>query len=220
MRYTIGSVISDWEQYEAMCASFFAAGFTPDLCQYVALDNRQQNYCLYSGYNKIISQAQSEFIILVHQDVRADFDDEKVLHDRLSALQKVDPQWAVVGNAGATNTNEWIVRITDRYGQDQNLGHFPAQVQTLDGNLLILKRESLVGFSADLQGFHYYGWDVCLHASLRGFTCYVIDWHVAHLGQGNVNEHFYTCQNAFISKWKKAFAPRKLGAFTHDIIQL
>lgn len=221
MKYTIGTVVSDWSQYNDMQKSFIDAGFTPPECQYISLSNvDSNNYCLYSGYNKILSEADGDIVILVHQDVRASFDDERVLRDRIDALSLTDPNWAVIGNAGSTPSNEWVVRITDKYGNDQNIGRFPEKVQTLDGNLIIIKKSSLVSFSNDLFGFHYYGWDICLNADVRGYNCYVIDWHIEHLGDGDVNEHFYDCKEMFINKWQRAFSKRKLGAFAHDIIDI
>lgn len=221
MRYTIGAIVSDIEQYNHMRRSFENAGFDESFCQYIIADNiGKNNYCMYSGGNKILNEAVGDYIILAHQDVRINFDTERILACRLEALTKTDPNWAVAGNAGSSEEGSWLVRITDAYGEDQKIGSFPAKVQMIDGNLIIIRKSSLVAFSRDLSGFHYYGWDLCLNADLRGYSCYVIDWHVEHKGAGKVDESFYLCKDNFIKKWTNAFRKRKIGAFSHDIVEI
>jgi hypothetical protein len=221
MKYTIGTVVSDCTQYGKMKRSFIDAGFTPEDCQYIAINNMGANrFCLYSGGNKIIEKAIGDYIILAHQDVVACYDSRQDLDKRIDELNELDPNWAVAGNAGATEDNQWFVRVTDKYGVDYKQGIFPHKVTMVDGNIIIIKRSSMVAFSNDLSGFHYYGWDICLNADVRGFNSYVIDWHVAHLGDGTVDKHFFDCKDAFEKKWGRAFRYRTLGAFDHDMVTL
>lgn len=221
MRYSIGAIVSDWAQYDAMQKSFFDAGFSQETCQHIAINNVGKNrFCMYSGGNTILQQSIGDYVILAHQDIRLLRDNRKVLDERLEYLENVDPLWAVSGNAGEVN-GEWIVRISDKYGKDQKTEkEFPCKVTILDGNLLIIKRNTFVSFSQNLHGFHYYGWDLCVQAETLGYTSYVIDYHVEHLGKGDADGHFYECKDAFEKKWAHAIRSRKLGAFQHDQVTL
>jgi glycosyltransferase involved in cell wall biosynthesis len=185
MKYSIGTIVSNWIQYDAMQKSFIAAGFPQSECQYIVINNvGKNNFCMYSGGNTILSQATGDYVILVHQDVVATPDNRSKLDQCIEELEKADGAWAVAGNAGEHEGN-WLVRITDPYGEGQSTApYYPHRVNILDGNLLIVKRNTLVSFSRDLSGFHYYGWDICLNADVRGYNSYIIDFHVAHRCKG------------------------------------
>ena len=221
MKYSIGTIVSDWGQYDLMQKSFISAGFDQSDCQYLPINNVGKNrFCMYSGGNTIIRQALGDYIILAHQDIRVSYDNIEALDERIKELEKSDSAWAVAGNAGEYN-GDWLVRITDPYGKDQRSApYFPHKVNILDGNFLIIKKSSLVSFSSNLHGFHYYGWDICLNADVLGFRSYIIDFHIEHLGGGNVNENFFQCKDAFEKKWSHALRERSLGAFHHDQLKI
>ena len=221
MRYTIGTVVSDWTQYDAMQKSFISAGFSQRNCQYLPLNNvGENNFDLYSGGNTIISQSQGDYVILVHQDVRCAPDGIDELNACIDRLGAIDPNWAVVGNAGEWN-GQWFVRITDPYGPNQSTAPvYPHRVNMLDGNFLVVKRSTNVSFSRDLTGFHYYGWDLCLNADIRGYNSYVIDFHITHNCKGIYDPNFEVCKAIFISKWKEAFRSRTIGAFPNDQVTI
>jgi glycosyltransferase involved in cell wall biosynthesis len=221
VRYTIGTVVSDWTQYDAMQKSFIRAGFSQRDCQYLPLNNvGENNFDLFSGGNTILSQASGDFVILVHQDVLCTPDNREKLDDCLTALEDFDSAWAVAGNAGERH-GEWFVRITDPYGPNQSSAPvYPQGVNMLDGNFLVVKRNTNVAFSHNLSGFHYYGWDLCLNADIRGYFSYVIDFHITHNCKGTYDPQFPICKEAFIAKWKKAFRLRTIGAFDNDRVTI
>jgi hypothetical protein len=220
MNFTIGTVVNDPCMYNLMQNSFLAAGFN-DGCDYVIANNLGNNkYDMFSGGNFILSEAKQDYVILVHQDVRANFDTRANLETKIEELDEIDPTWAVAGNAGTNVNNEWRVRISDPYGDNWKTGNFPEKVTMLDGNFLLVKRNSLVAFSRDLSGFHYYGWDLCLNADVRGYAAYIIDWHLSHLGSGIVGPEFYACKDMFTNKWTRAFRKRIIGAWDHDRVTI
>jgi len=221
MRYTIGTLVTNWDQYDEMQKSFLKAGFSQRDCQYLPLNNvGENNFDLYSGGNTILSQALGDYVILVHQDVRCAPDGIDKLNACIDGLEAVDRCWAVAGNAGEWDW-QWLVRITDPYGPDQTTApYYPHRVNMLDGNFLIVKRNTNVGFSNNLTGFHYYGWDLCLNADIRGYFSYIIDFHITHNSKGTYDPNFENCKAAFISKWKDAFRSRTIGAFQNDYVTI
>jgi hypothetical protein len=133
------------------------------------------------------------------------------LDRRLAELEKHDRSWAVAANAGGVAPGRLALRITDPHGKNQKQGPFPARVSSVDENFIVVKRESRVGFSRDLDGFHLYGADICLAADVMGYNAYVIDFHLEHLSPGNSKTAaFAEGLAAFERKWSRAFRPRWL----------
>jgi hypothetical protein len=64
--------------------------------------------------------------------------------------------------------------------------------------------------STDLGGYHLYGTDICLLARLRGLNAYAIDFHLEHLGAGNIKEDFFICADEFERKYQRQFKRRLL----------
>lgn len=210
-RLTIGTLVNDAGQYADMRRSLAAGGFTDDVCEFLYIDNTTGPQTSASaGLNAVLDAAAADVVILCHQDIRLITDGREILEARLADLEARDPRWAVAGNAGGVAPGRLALRITDPHGVNQTHGAFPVHVATLDENLLIVKRSSRVGFSHDLDGFHLYGADICLHAAQMGCTCYVIDFHIHHLSPGNKNAAFHAAQKAFVRRWAKAMQPRWL----------
>lgn len=210
-RLSFGTLVNDASQYADMRRSLAAGGFTDDVCEFLYIDNTNApQTSATAGLNAMLDAASADIVILCHQDIRLIADGRDVLEARLHELEASDAMWAVAGNAGGVAPGRLALRITDPHGANQARGTFPARVATLDENLLIVKRSSRVGFSHDLDGFHLYGADLCLHAAQMGCTCYVIDFHIHHLSPGNKNAAFHAAQRAFVHRWAKAMRPRWL----------
>ena len=200
LQFTIATIVNDLAQYEEMLASFAEGGFI-DNCEFIGVDNRNGNqFDGYSGIRLLLAQARGRYVIVCHQDVRLINDNRATLEARLHDLEKVDPFWALAGNAGGTE-DDLAIRISDPHGEDQRRGELPSRVSSLDENFILVKAEAMIAPSADLRGFHLYGTDLCLQASMRGHTAYVIDFHLRHLGRGTVGRDYYACLEALEDKY-------------------
>ena len=190
-----------------MKSSFIEAGFDESKCQYSLFDNSQSNiYEPYSTFNSIRSNTVEPYIIFCHQDVLLNQGQGfgqlvKVLEE----LDKLDPAWAVAGNAGSNNNYELVFKITDPSSPPKWDGGFPERVHSLDENFLVIKSSANLTCSSDLRGFHFYGTDLCLNAILKGYSCYVIDFHLTHLSRGNLNQGFWDLRTRFQKKWSREF---------------
>ena len=211
-RYTIATLVSNRTLYDAMLASFRAGGFAGNDCEYLFVDNTGPLQSdAYRGLNAALNAAHAPIVILCHQDVRLLEDGRKVLDQRLADLTLHDPDWALAGNAGGVAPGRLALRITDPHGKDQHVGTLPAAVSSLDENFIVLRRDTRLGFSHDLSGFHFYGADICLHAAHMGYAAYVIDFHLEHLSPGNnKDKSFAVAEAQFRTKWSRALTPRWL----------
>ena len=185
--FSICTLVTDTIQYQQMVASFQEHGFDGPDCEYLFLDNSATNrYDAFSGINFLLRAAKGRFIIVCHQDILL-FDDKDTLLRALDNLSKLDSAWGVLGNAGFTTNHELAIRITDPYGQDKKQGDLPVEVTGLDENFLLINAECRLSLSNKVTGFHLYGIDIYLVANMLGYTAYVIDFHVHHLGGRSVS---------------------------------
>ena len=212
--FTFATLVTDRDQYDAMIASFEAAGFGPGDCEFIYIDNTDRSQAgaqtgAYEGLNRLLNAAVGAYVVLCHQDVRA-IDPRQALEARLRELDQCDPAWGLAGNAGATTPGRLALRISDPHGADRRLGPFPARVMSLDENFIVARRDARIGLSHDLEGFHLYGADMCLQADVRGYRSYVIDYHLEHLSPGRKDATFTAMEQTFRTKWSRALRPRWL----------
>jgi hypothetical protein len=219
--YSICTLVTNKQQYVEMMASFEMAGFVSDRCEFFYLDNSESNKCdAYAGINRFLHLAKGRYIILCHQDI--------LLHDHniadldrvIREMDGIDDSWAVLGNAGGVAPGKLAVRITDPfYGQNVKIGDLPARVSSVDENFILVKAAANLSVSRDVQGFHFYGTDLCVIADVLGYSAYVVDFHLHHkcgevlksVGRKVADaspDSFNAIRRRYIEKYQRAFRPR------------
>jgi len=217
--FSICTLMTQTDQYHKMLRSFMEAGFSPDRCEYLYIDNSKENlYDAYGAFNIFLQRAQGRYIIICHQDIELIYDGIDILKKRISELDEIDPKWALIGNAGIINLKFASVRIT--HGNPpvyrESGRSFPQKVMTLDENFILIKKQANLAVSSDLRGFHFYGADICLIASILGYNAYVIDFHLYHESTGNMDKEFYSMKKMFEKKYNRALKGRYLKTITRQ----
>jgi hypothetical protein len=203
-KYSICTLVTDMNIYQQMVQSFVEAGFGDAIAEYLYIDNSINNTSdAYAGINKFLSVAKGRYLIICHQDILLDYDRIEQLERCIYQLNKIDPNWALLGNAGGVHLRKVATRITDPHGANTRVGDFPAKVQSLDENFILIRADANLGTSKDLHGFHLYGLDLCLLAMMRGYSAYVVDFHLRHMSPGNFDADFRVCKNLLIEKYQK-----------------
>jgi hypothetical protein len=208
--YSFGSLVTDPHEYQVMVAAFRAMGFDSDDCEFLYADNSAGNrFDAFTAYNRFLLEARGRYVVLCHQDILPLTDTRSVLDERLEALTSFDGRWGLCGNAGGRPDGELVYRITQGDDEELNVGGpFPVRVISLDENFIVVRREANLALSRDLQGFHWYGSDLCIIADVLGWTAYVIDFHLFHKSRGNVSVDFREKARSFRLKYSRAFRPR------------
>ncbi|MBX9852306.1 MAG: glycosyltransferase family 2 protein, partial [Cytophagaceae bacterium] len=208
LRYSVGTLVNNFEEYQVMLSSFDKAGFKDTFCEFIYIDNTKGNkYEAYEALNKIISRARGEYIILCHQDIELKFDTIEVLEKRIKELDQLDSNWGVISNAGGLHLKKIFQRISHLH-EELNYGPFPYKVNSVDENFILIKKSANLSFSRNLKGYHMYGTDLCIIANTIGYNAWVIDFHLLHKSTGNMNNSFFQNRNELIAKYGKAFRPR------------
>jgi hypothetical protein len=202
-RYSICTLVTRPAEYEGMIDSFVRGGFVPQICDYKFVDNSKSNKAdAYKAYNAFLGGSCGEYIILCHQDVVLLKDGIQKLDQCIEELDRIDPTWAVIGNAGGVKAGGYAICITHPNGE-VNSGRFPAKVQSLDENFIVVKNSANLCVSHDLSGFHMYGADICQMARFLGLTCWVVEFNLLHNGPGKVDKSFYDACNRMEAKRRK-----------------
>lgn len=200
--FSVCTLVTNFEQYGEMKASFAERGFTPERAEFLIVDNSSRNsLCAYRGLAEMMDRARGEYLILCHQDLLLIADGFAELEVELRSLNELAPDWAVAGNSGVTHNRQRMLSISDPLGESQHRGPLPARVRSLDENFLIVRRSSGIRPSPELSGFHFYGTDLCLQAERTGRSAWVIDFHLRHLSGGRVDSSFYAEQERFEQHW-------------------
>ena len=189
--YSICTLVTRPDQYRDMLNSFVQSGFSPRTCEFLYADNTQGNrYEAFGAFNHFLRIARGKYIIVCHQDIELKFDTAPVLTQRLDELSSIDPKWALAGNAGGVNLKYRAAKLTHSTPPVffQHGNKFPQKVQSLDENFIVVRNGAYLAVSSDLQGFHFYGPDICLLAKVLGYNAYVIDFHIYHKSSGQLRQ--------------------------------
>jgi hypothetical protein len=204
-RYSICTLVSNPSEYGEMVESFVRAGFHPGLCEYLYCDNSGSNrFDAFAGCNAFLDSACGEHLIFCHQDVLLNYDRIDKLERIIREMDVRDPGWGLLGNAGGIRPGHFAVRITHAGGGERKSGKFPARVQSLDENFILIKRSASLRLSPDLHGFHFYGTELCQAAQSRGLTAWVVDFHLLHKSTGKYDASFLESYQAVCRKYRSS----------------
>lgn len=205
--FSIVTLVANQDRYDRLVASFRKMGFTPDNTELLAIDNRDGNQ--FDGFTylrRAMLEASGEYIVLTHDDVELIHDGFPELVAALEGLTAIDPNWAIAGNAGGDFAGELALHIDDPHGVWRI--DAPQRCQSIDENFMVVRRDRIVLHSLDLEGFHFYGSDLCLQAEIQGGSAYVVPFLLRHNSGGNADEAFRTLREQFVTKYSRYFRNR------------
>jgi len=158
------------------------------------------------AYNDALDRCDTELIVFCHQDITLPERWSADLERALSVLAAEDPNWGVLGCYGETlnDCGRGYIYSSGR-GITGKPFDKPAEVQTLDEIVLILRKSSRLRFDDELPNFHFYGTDICMRAAQRGMKSYAISAFCVHNTQQTLvlPPEFYECSRHVRRVWKR-----------------
>ena len=160
-----------------------------------------------SAYNAALKQISADLAVFVHQDVYLPSGWVELVQQRIAELDKVDPDWAVLGLFGATASGDHVGRLWCG-AAERELGSKlpgPQPVVSIDEVLIILRLNSGLRFDEGLPGFHLYGTDIAQIALAQQRGVYVIDAPVVHNTRkpGSLRGSYFKAFRYMARKWRK-----------------
>ncbi len=158
------------------------------------------------AYNDAIDKSVNDLIVFCHQDIFFPEDWMSDLHRALQYLDRHDPKWGVVGCSGITREGVYRGHVYSSGVGIIGVPSDPAEVQTLDEIVLILRKSSGLRFDGELPHFHLYGADICLRAAVREMKTYAISAFCVHNTYTNYTlpKEFYECCDYMRHEWREA----------------
>jgi len=136
-----------------------------------------------------LNVCNSENVILCHQDLLVPNDWLNRIRKNIQQLEVDKVDWGVIGPAGITMNH-----IPHYYLLDNSMkkmhehDKFRNEVFCLDELCMIIKKSSGLKFDEQLDGFHFYGLDLCTSALKKGLRNFAIDaWCCHNSGDGKQN---------------------------------
>jgi hypothetical protein len=164
------------------------------------------------GLTMGLTRAKHDWVVCMHQDVRLPGGWDRRLAEQ---LRQAERQFGPIGVAGVYGVGDviqpvgrteelaaprtgWVI---DRGRELRDGPELPARVSTLDGLLLVIRRDSGLRFDPAL-GFHLYGADICLQAQEQGLAVVAFSALCHHNSQNaGLTEAFYASARVFARKW-------------------
>jgi glycosyltransferase involved in cell wall biosynthesis len=159
------------------------------------------------AYNAGLKNCTNDYVVFVHQDVYIPLGWELKIARHIAYLDKVDPNWAVLGLFGAMKSGQhvgyvWSSGLNSKVGE-----HFdtPMPVDSVDELLIILKKSSGLSYDEGLPGFHLYGTDLVQSALEKGKSAYVVCAPVIHnsIPILYLKQDYFAAYEFIADKWKE-----------------
>jgi|ERR1700722_2350339 len=159
------------------------------------------------AYNDGMRKTDAEILVCLHQDVFLPDAWEDQMFASLAKLETSN--WGVLGVAGMRAVGRHTLLVGHLLGPGpQEIGSpdgLPAQVETLDELLLVIRNDGKLLFDEEIPTTHFYGADICLEASSKGLGCFAINAYCHH---NSINSNpdcpeFRLASKYMQKKWKR-----------------
>jgi hypothetical protein len=157
-----------------------------------------------AAYNDAIDKSVNDLIVFCHQDMFFPGPWVSQLQCALERLEAQDSEWGVLGCSGITRDGYYRGHVYSTGVGIIGDPSEPAEVQTLDEIVLILRKSSGLRFDEGLPHFHLYGADICLRAAMRGMKSYAISAFCVHNTYQSyaLPKEFYECCEYMRRMWR------------------
>ena len=170
----------------------------PPATELLVLDNSAGEWDCYGAIRHFLKEAQGDLIIVMHDDIEFGDLSSPLLLERIREISIKDRSASLFGIAGISRKDQrGIGHFYDEQGE-RNWGfHNGGEASSLDECFLVIKNRRGVNVSEGLEGYHFYGTDLCLNTMRLGLSCYVIDYPLIHKSAGSLNENFFEARDRF-----------------------
>jgi len=196
IKYSICSLCRDASSVSHL--SCIVRDIFPGESELLMIDNSSGEWDCYSAIRYFVRVAQGDLIVIIHDDVEFGTLPASLLLDQIQEITIKDETAVLFGIAGISNKDQrGIGHFYDACGEQLWGGRYEDHVSSLDECFLVIKRGMGLIVSEGLNGYHFYGTDLCLNAMEAKLSCHVIDYPLIHKSAGSINENFFEARDRF-----------------------
>lgn len=196
MKFSVCTLFRDFNRYQNLVDDFINAGFSRDSIW--GLDNAQSTYDCYSAIRKFLIESHSDFTIICHDDVALNNLKLTTLASQIANALRLYPKAAVFGVVG--KDSRFI------HGQGHFIGSKGEEfwgidlhrvIVSLDECFLVVRNSLGIMVGEGLEGFHFYGTELCVQARKLGYSSHVIDFPIIHKSTGTLDAAFFRAKKKY-----------------------
>jgi len=175
--------------------------------EFIFVNNKNNFFWSSEALNQLTRVSSGEIIFWMHQDVTFD------AYEPFATINNIITQignFGILGPAGVQVGDTGAIRGVDFSSLKYNFDYM--RCQTLDEFCLIGKRSNGLQFGEYLDHFHFYGADICLQASEKNLSNFVIKIPITHHSGGDVNlkngdgyHHYREQGKKMFHKWGRKY---------------
>ncbi len=209
---SVVSCINNDAQYASHVLGSLLNNYTDKEYEIIPILNPTNQYTASSALNEGIRRSKASVVILCHQDVIYFKAWIETLFVRLEALG--ERSWCVLGTAGIREdgiTAGAVQRLDGTFDWNTKYKNPVMEVQTVDEHCMVYNKHSGVLFDEKtIDGFHFYGPDICLEARSRHIKIYGIYNPLVHNGSGGSllsgEKEYRRLLERLVHKWGRRFS--------------
>lgn len=187
--FSVCCLMNDLRLYAELRNQLERQGFTSGMCEFLVCDNSRRNeFSGYEGVRLFLREARGKYVLIVHQDAWPLEPAAKLL-DLIARVEVADPLWAVLGNAGKTSGGRAVLSLATGEEVFRPEADF-CRVGSIDEHMMLVRNGTGVNVSGDLDGYHFYAFDLCSVAARLGYRTYAVDHLWRHDSHGTVDDEF------------------------------
>lgn len=189
----------------------------------IVVDNSNNEYSIFSAYNKGLSDSKYPYVCFVHEDVLFKTDNwgvnliNHLLNEKAGIIgvaggkmmTKIPaPSWSIGWKNVHIIQHRKRMRkpLTVYIKEPRNFSGNCQSALLLDGVFLAMRHElfNQIKFDETLPGFHGYDIDICTQSVLAGYDNYVVyDILIEHFSEGNGNAQYFSNLIKIYKKWEE-----------------
>lgn len=172
-------------------------------------------------YHNIVETSPTDIVVLIHDDI--EFIKKNWGSDIYEIFQR-NNDYSIIGVAGSAEFNDECTwwKYSNIYGQvlhkkddkywlsmfSKLYEHDLEEVCVIDGVFMAIRKDRLIyNFNEDINGFHMYDIDFCLHNFLTRKTKIGVTTKIrlAHYSIGELDEEWFISREKILDKYKNYF---------------
>lgn len=148
--------------------------------EWIILNSTEEGFSVSKTYAEGQARAKNDLLVFVHPDVLLPDDFYPNMMAKLADIERKDPNWGVLGTAGAAVEDGHLAGSVTDCMATQMHSIDDLEVQAVDESLIVLKKDRSPSFDPSMPGLDLVGHDIALAARKLGLKSWLLNVPMLH----------------------------------------